>query len=191
MALNLTEDDMSNPEILGEKLLNLAEIVVRKHFYASYYMVDDLVSVAVLKAIKSIKEGRFDKSRGAFYNYIYTGMRNEIHNFLYHENKYIPVEDMQKYDTSRDIDFFIDDNSVGEIDVRVVTIVCNKFRKFGDNLYERVALELIDMGFVVRGKFASEECALDRMYSKEIVDNTIKRLCGCVVWEATSRDKVY
>lgn len=188
MSLMLTEDDLQHPEILGEKLLNLAEIVVRKHFYASYNMLDDLRSVAVLKAMKSIREGKYDKSKGAFYNYIYTGMRNEIHNFLYHENKYVPVEDMQKYDVSKEIEYF-QESDVCEIDIRIVSLVCDKFKSFGDVRYLVVSM-LKDMGFSIRGECSEGSCLIEEVYGEGTLDSTIGKLCGCVVWEAVSRDKL-
>ena len=51
MALQLSEEDLVNEEVLASKLVTLAEIVVRKHFYASVSEKDDLVSIGVLKAL--------------------------------------------------------------------------------------------------------------------------------------------
>ena len=92
MVLQLTEEDINNPDALGEKLIQLAEIIVRKHFYASLKDKEDLVSVGVLKALQLINGNSWTRQRGSFLNYIYSGMRNDMHNYLYHQNKFSTVD---------------------------------------------------------------------------------------------------
>ena len=59
MALQLYEDDLLNEEVLSTKLITLAEIIVRKHFYASREDKEDLVSIGVLKAVRMIHSDNF------------------------------------------------------------------------------------------------------------------------------------
>ena len=80
MALQLYEDDLNNEEVLSKKLITLAEIIVRKHFYASTADKDDLVSIGVLKAIRMIHSDNFRSDRGNLCTFFYTGMRTDIHN---------------------------------------------------------------------------------------------------------------
>ena len=101
MALHLSEKDLGNPDVLAGKLITLAEIVVRKHFYSSINEKEDLVSIGVLKALNMINDGKFSKKKGNFATFIYTGMRNDMHNYLYHQNKFNLV----------DIDTMIDSGS--------------------------------------------------------------------------------
>ena len=64
MALQLSEEDLVNEEVLASKLVTLAEIVVRKHFYASVSEKDDLVSIGVLKSLSMIGDQKFVKLNG-------------------------------------------------------------------------------------------------------------------------------
>ena len=59
MSLHLSEKDLENPDVLANKLITLAEIVVRKHFYSSSHEKEDLVSIGVLKALSMINDGNF------------------------------------------------------------------------------------------------------------------------------------
>ena len=76
-----------------DDLYKLVEIVYNCHFsYASDYR-EDLYSVGLLKAIDFIKSGSYDPSRSSLKNVLYTGMRNEMKNYLHKLSKDSPVED--------------------------------------------------------------------------------------------------
>ena len=71
-----------------DQIDKLSDIVVNRH-YAKMNAIDkeEMKSLAVLKAIKLIKEGSFDCSKSSIKNYLYTGMRNEMSNFIYSKRK--------------------------------------------------------------------------------------------------------
>lgn len=191
MSLNLTEEDINNPDVLGEKLIQLAEIVFRKHYYASYEYKDDLVQVGVLKALKLIDGMQWSSFRGKFYNYLYSGMRNDMHNFLYHENKYNKVDCDIVPDFGKEDTYF--NNSIVYINYNIIHSVCSKFTiTFGEGIEDRVIEEVKNLGYEIKGM--SEEriqkshtlmcrnnILLDK-YGKEIEEDVISRLIGLVLW---------
>lgn len=67
---------------LYENLSDLASRVYGRYYlgYSSYK--DDLIQEAVLKGWTLIDEGNFDSSRSSIYNYLFTGMRNQMTNYL-------------------------------------------------------------------------------------------------------------
>lgn len=75
-------------------MYNLAQIIANRHFI-SYINSDssDLIEVGVLKAVELIKSGVYDKNRTSLKNYLYTGMRNEMKNYLNRMKKEILVDD--------------------------------------------------------------------------------------------------
>ena len=184
---SLQESDLQDRELLGGKLMWLAEIIIRKHFYASYRDKDDLVSVAVLKALSMLESGKWDKDKGSILTYIYTGMRNEIHNYLYHQNKFKTVDiDEMEDELTLDDEYFSTDRFI--IDSRVVMSVCNSL-SFGKGLESRVVAYLDEIGIDTDMR----ECAvsslpeislLDKWYSSDTVADMIRRIGGMVIWQS-------
>ena len=86
---------MDSEERYIKRLTRLAEIVANTHFIRIKGLErDDLIQVAVLKGYDLTIKGGFDKKKGSLRNYVYTGMRNEMTNFLYHMKKDIVVEEI-------------------------------------------------------------------------------------------------
>lgn len=79
------------------QVLKLAEIVYHNHFAFLKEHKDDLISVAVNKAMKMLSSGEYDSSKGTLLNYIYAGMRNDCQNYytkyIKFSRKDIPTED--------------------------------------------------------------------------------------------------
>lgn len=192
MALDLTERDLENPEVLGEKLMTLAGIVVRKHFYASLKERDDLISVGVLKALSLIEGGKWVKGKGSFVNYIYSGMRNDMHNYLYHHNKEVSSEDAFNDDCTKD-EYFKEETCY--IDYRVIHLVCMDFEKsFGGGIEYQVIEEIKKLGFVIKGmdkKVRSLQVfnpEVQGRYGLEVKDDVVGRLVGIVLWKRKDYD---
>lgn len=79
-----------------KQLYKLAEIVLNKHYS---YITDpstkeDLISEAVLKGYELVLQGNFDAKRSSLKNYIYTGMRNEMSNYLYKNKKEVVLDEI-------------------------------------------------------------------------------------------------
>ena len=202
MALQLSEEDLVNEEVLASKLVTLAEIVVRKHFYASVSEKDDLVSIGVLKALSMIGDQKFVKSKGNFASFLYTGMRNDMHNYLYHQNKFntVDIDDM-----AHDI---VDESAVCNVEMldeysieySLIHIVCMRFAPlFGDFIEGQVIDCLRASGFSIVGMRADyythlvSYCNNDILkdsYSEDVRDDVIGRLVGLILWKKREHDGV-
>jgi len=101
-------------EEVCKEIMKLAEIVVNKHFSGYSYDKEELRSVAILKGIELLKAGTYRSEKASLKNYLYTGMRNEVGNFLYRDKKSIPVEDIEIFSGGVD-DSLIDEELVAEV----------------------------------------------------------------------------
>ena len=188
--MTLTEEDIKNPDVLGEKLITLAEIVIRKHFYASLREKDDLVSVGVLKALTLIEKGEWAKSKGAFHNYIYSGMRNDMHNYLYHQNKFSLVDDESMPESGSDDKYFDDGLCV---DYTLIHSVCIRFENvFGSSLESKVIRCMQELGISIQGMRDNLSETHDLVYCNNVVqdeygkdaeDDIIGRIIGIILWK--------
>lgn len=193
MSLHLSEKDLENQDLLANKLITLAEIVVRKHFYSSINEKEDLVSIGVLKALTMINEGNFSKKKGNFATFIYTGMRNDMHNYLYHQNKFNLV-DIDTMIDSGSGDFYFEDESC-TIEYGIIHAVCMRFsRSIGDFLEDYVISVLSDNGYCVVGMGDSRPHAhnfckegISKKYDKETLEDIISRVVGIVLWKKRER----
>ena len=188
MILQLTEDDIKDPDVLGEKLTTLAEIIVRKHFYASWKDKDDLVSVGVLKALTLIHNGSWTRAKGSFVNYIYSGMRNDMHNYLYHQNKFSFVDNESLPEIGFD-DLYFEDAGC-DIEYSIIHSVCMNFSgSFGDSVELRVLEEMEELGFIIKGMGKESHtlmCCnniLRDNYGEEVESDMIGRLIGLILWK--------
>ena len=86
-------------------IYEMIENIVQVVFYSYYnYIRDpelkaDLFQIGYLKAYELLNNGNYDPTM-SFRNFIYTGVRNEMHNALYHINKMktVDLEQLDKYD---------------------------------------------------------------------------------------------
>lgn len=191
--LQLTERDLQNPDELGEKLMQLAEIIIRKHFYASYKDKDDLVSEGVLKALTLIDEGKWDRSKGSFVSFIYTGMRNSIHNYLYHQNKF-PLIDPESLRDDGIEDLYFSDTEC-PISYGLVHSVCMKFfNAFGQGIEDSVIEKLKELGYTVQGRVQEPHyprgysSIISERYDDVTEDDIVGRLIGIILWKKKDRE---
>lgn len=193
MALQLSEQDLHDENILANKLVTLAEIIVRKHFYASVNDSEDLVSIGVLKALSMINDNKFVSSKGNFASFLYTGMRNDMHNYLYHQNKFntVDIDELASdiVDTST-----LDNVEVSDyaIEYSLIHTVCMKFAPlFGDAIEQQVVDCIRDSGFDIIGMrdfnmphtFSYCNDVLKDSYSELVRDDIIGRLVGLILWK--------
>lgn len=190
MALIITEEDLKNPEVLGEKLFVLSEIVISRHFYASssqYF--DDMRSVGTLKAYTMAVGGYFDSKKGNLTSFFYGGIRNEIHNFLYRENKHEHSDIDVLIDQGDDDSYFVEDKVY--ISYSIIHSICMSFMKtFGENIENLVIKRLEDMEFTVKGRKEKDSPAfvycydpIVEEYGKEAEEEIISRLVGLILWK--------
>lgn len=177
MSFCITKEDIRDNEVLGDKLVDLAGIVFRKHFYASMGDKEDLISVGILKAISLIKGGNWNESKGTVLNYLYAGMRNEMHNYLYHQRKEIKVEEVLYGCTT---DNYFEDECF-KIEYEIIELVCKDFLMYGD-LRNLVGVELKNRGFSVSGYENIKNSRF--LFEEDFKIDLIDRLCGAVLWKS-------
>lgn len=193
MALQLSEQDLLDENILANKLVTLAEIIVRKHFYASSNDSEDLISIGVLKALSMIKDNKFVKSKGNFASFLYTGMRNDMHNYLYHQNKFNTV-DIDELASEIVDNTVLEDMSTSDytIEYSLIHTVCMKFAPlYGDAIEQQVVNCIKESGFDIVGMMDSSiphtfsycNDLLKDSYSEAIRDDVIGRLVGLIIWK--------
>lgn len=196
MSLHLSEKDLENPDVLANKLITLAEIVVRKHFYSSSHEKEDLVSIGVLKALSMINDGNFSTKKGNFATFIYTGMRNDMHNYLYHQNKFNLV-DIDTMIESGSGDLYFEKESC-TIEYGIVHVVCMKFeRSFGGFLEDKVISVLSENGYIIVGmgelySHAHGFCkdgSSDR-FSEDLIEDIVSRVVGLILWKKKEKERV-
>ena len=122
---------------IGDMIDNIVEVVLNTHYN---YITDedtrlDLMQEGYLKAYELLKTGTYDPRRN-LRNYLYTGVRNAMQNYLYHDRK----EDHQDLE---DVEMFIEGESVTEVRVNMKTVakICEKYDSYGD--YRPVALKYL------------------------------------------------
>lgn len=197
MALDLSEKDLNNPEVLGEKLFTLTEIIISRHYYASSAQhFDDMRSIGVLKALEVISEGHFDSSKGKFASFLYFHIRNELHNFLYHENKRDCV-DLEVLVNQGEEETYFQEERVS-ISYGIIHSVCMSFfPMFGENIENLVIKKLEDMDFEIKGRKASANPAfvfnydiVKEEYGQEAEDEIVSRLVGLILWKRKEHEMV-
>lgn len=80
--LTLKEFQARNENEQVKALGELAGRVFGRYFYGYKQHKDDLLQEATLKGWRLIQDGAFDSDRSSLYNYLFTGMRNEMTNFV-------------------------------------------------------------------------------------------------------------
>lgn len=180
LALNITDEDINNVEELTRKLYTLASIVVRKHYYASTKERDDLISLGIIKALEMIHNGYFSASKGNLCTFLYTGIRNEMHNYLYHMNKF-STTDLSVLESVGEEEEFPEQN----LEYAFVHMVCLPFEKsFGSSIEREVIKILYKLGYFVEN--TPKEVEVVEGYRK-VDEGTMKamasRITGIVLWK--------
>lgn len=128
------EEMEKNPERLYANLRKLALIVLHCHysFIRDESTQEDLISEAVSKAWELLASGTFDPKRSSIRNYCYSGMRNQMQNYVYKSTRSIAVPEV--FDTlesckSRDEESDIPYNAY--VDEDLLYLVCDKYYRLG------------------------------------------------------------
>lgn len=127
---------------------NITEVVLRTHFYyvMDYDLQKDLMQEGYLKAYELLSSGNYDPYRN-LRTFIYTGVRNAMTNYMYHNNKesHTSIEvvndsSWQNYKKVINDDYY--ENRIfyydsDRIDNYIITyedikLVCDKYSTFSD-----------------------------------------------------------
>lgn len=160
---------------------NVVQVVFNTHYN---YIKDpelrqDMYQIGYLKAYELLNNGNYDPTM-SLRNFLYTGIRNEMHNTLYHLNKVtiVNLEVLDKYDN------IVGFHETGDYDVDLEFIKSKiyKYNKFG-SYYEGVVNYLIDLGIL--------DC-------KKLTDNPEDRkpelfegLKSLILWELFEKEAEY
>lgn len=163
-------------------LYEMIDNVVQVVFYTYYnYIKDselkkDLFQIGYLKAYELLNNGNYDPSQ-SLRNFIYTGVRNEMHNTLYHLNKIqtVDLDQLDKYD-----------NIVGyhsttdySIEVKYVYDICSKFSRNGD-YFPAVNNYLVDLGIVHNDKL---------IVNSDLDSKMLEGITSLVLWNLFEKEK--
>lgn len=163
-------------------LYEIIENIVQVVFYTHYNYIkdpdlkEDLFQIGYLKAYELLNNGNYDPSF-SFRNFIYTGVRNEMHNTLYHLNKLqtVDLEILDKYDN------IVGFHDTGEYDVDQLFIkeICNRYKRFGD-YYPLVYNYLLNL-HIIKGKPLKE--------NPKYRDSLFEGIMSLVIWELFEKER--
>nr|DAY17815.1 MAG TPA: RNA polymerase sigma factor [Caudoviricetes sp.] len=145
------EEAVVNGEITQaglDYISNLCNIVYSRHF-DFYDDKEDLIQEGMIKSIELLYNGNYNPDY-SLKNYLYTGIRNTMKNFIYHNSKSVPVED---------VILDIVDSKMNPHELKNIDLDFDKFKE--DNPYlsfndSKVRSTLKFLGFNIR----SEESVL-------------------------------
>lgn len=123
--------------MIGQSVYDIVDNIVNVVFYKHFSYVtnpqlkQDLFQEGYLKAYELLNSGNYDPSM-PLRNFIYTGVRNAMHNYLYHDNKedHVDLTELDKYETIIGV-YDVEDY---DIDVDYIKTITDRYSKYG-NLY--------------------------------------------------------
>ena len=123
-------------------------------------------------------------------------MRNDMHNYLYHQNKFNTVDIDEMIETGYDEEYFQED--IIKVDYSLIHTVCMKFSPFfGDSIEMNVLKSITEFGFEVEGILPNNQISntfsycsdiLEESYGTNVRDDMINRLIGLILWEKKEHD---
>lgn len=157
---------------LYEMVDNIVQVVFYTHF--SYItepeLKKDLWQIGFLKAYELLNNGNYDPTM-SLRNFLYTGIRNEMHNTLYHLGK-IKTVSLDELDVYKNVVGYTQTREY-TVEEEIVNSVCKKFRRHG-NYTPFVINYLIKLG-LIEGDRCSE-CEVDRNLLNPIITLTLWEL---------------
>ena len=146
-SLEITEDGYKN-------IIDLANIVLNVHYsYVSSVDREDLTQTGILKCLDLLNKNDFDASRSSLKNYLYTGVRNEMRNYLYRTSKEILVEDDILYGINESSCGF-DSDTLFRIEERSYLKYFEKFKLTQPDRLD-VLQSLKSVGFIIKEPVAN------------------------------------
>lgn len=149
-----------------EMVDNIVQVVFYTHFS---YITDqelrkDLWQIGYLKAYELLNNGNYDPTM-SLRNFLYTGIRNEMHNTLYHLGK-IPTVSLSDLDVYENVigytqtrDYYVDD--------KVVRQIAKRFKKHGD--YYPILIKFLE-GTGIIDHNTVNNCLKKRYPNKDIMN---------------------
>ncbi len=140
------ENCLDDDELLYKNLSDLCSIIISRHFYANHNEREDLMSVGIIKALEMLNAGHWDPFKGRLMSFLYSGIRNDMHNYLYRVSREVLCDEY--HDDSRN-SVSIEDSDVLSIDYKLIDEVCSFFSDAYGDMRDFVVMNLEDNGFRV------------------------------------------
>lgn len=158
-----------------EILYDFVNMVIYRHFsYVSAELKRDLTSEGICKVIQMLKAELFDPKISTLVNFLYTGVRNELTNFMHRMKREILVDDPV---------MFCSEKSMGSSSAKVV-ISFEKLKELLGKFAERVGgciFQVIDalkeIGIQITG--ICDIVKTDKCFNERVVD----QLKCLVIWK--------
>lgn len=148
---------------VGEMIDNIVEVVLNTHYnyITSEELREDLIQEGYLKAYELLKIGTYDPRRN-LRNYLYTGVRNAMQNFLYHDRKEV-------HSDLETAEIYVEAPEVVNIKVDLIKIknMCDKYKSYGD--YLPIALNYLKELNLYQGRIPEFHGTID-----EVIQGAIK-----------------
>ena len=164
-------------------ILDMVDNIVQVVFYTYYNYIkdpelkEDLFQIGYLKAYELLNNGNYDPTM-SFRNFIYTGVRNEMHNTLYHINKVktVNLDILDKYDN------VVGYHDTGDynIDLEFVKSITDRYSRFGD-YYKPVINYLIYLGIIENQPYLE--------IKEEVNEKLFEGVMTLVLWELFEKEK--
>ena len=110
---------------------NIVTVVFYKYFsyVTNEQTKQDLFQEGYLKAYELLNNGNYDPSM-SLRNFIYTGVRNTMTNYMYHHKKesHVDLDTLDKYENIVGVDDVLD----YDIDIDLIKGITNKYKIHGD-----------------------------------------------------------
>ena len=157
-----------------DELKQLSQIVANNHFaYVDYHTRQDLLVEGQAKGIELIQSCRFDPDYGApLKNFVYTGMRNEMTNYLYRQKREYPVEEFygdQDKSDKMNLEHY-------DLDYEVIKDILERYKKRYGDYSGLIVEELIELGFNVH-------CNRDLVVKIDYDEDLKGRLVTLCIWK--------
>lgn len=155
---------------------NIVNVVYYKYFnYNTNPTVkQDLFQEGFMKAYELLNNGNYDPTM-SLRNFIFTGVRNAMTNYMYHHRKesHVDVDLLEKQERYKEV-VGVKDGVEFDIDVQLIADVCKPFRKFGD-YFTPTIIYLNKLG-IVNLELEPKDEELDETMLEAIITNVIWKL---------------
>lgn len=121
--------------MIEQSMYDIVDNIVNVVFYKYFSYVtnpqtkQDLFQEGYLKAYELLNNGNYDPSM-PLRNFIYTGVRNAMTNYMYHHKKesHVDLTELDKYENIVGV-YDVEDY---DIDIELIKELCSRFNRYGD-----------------------------------------------------------
>ena len=153
---------------------NIVTVVFYKYFsyVTNEQTKQDLFQEGYLKAYELLNNGNYDPSM-SLRNFIYTGVRNTMTNYMYHHKKenHVDLDTLDKYENIVGVDDVLD----YDIDIDLIKRITNKYKTNGD-YFSSVMNYLFKIGLTTHQELPSTT-SINPMIEEAVIVEVLWELC--------------